>query len=166
MSTPARAIPRRWTTVRRKAAVVVAPLTAAGRFVLIHQERIPIRQTIWEFPAGQVDEVCESGSLKTIVLRELKEETGYELAKAGEVKLLGEFYSSPGFTDERAFLFLARNVQPSVTGHEHQEAEAIVDCREFTVCQLRQMIAEGEIRDANTLSLFAQLVARGLLPNE
>src|ERR1044072_2859922 len=57
---PARSEPRRWTVVRRKRAVVVAPITADGKLILIRQERIPIRQAIWEVPAGQIDDKSES----------------------------------------------------------------------------------------------------------
>src|SRR5215469_11525715 len=48
--------PRRWTVVGRKKAIVVAAATVEGRFVLIHQARIPVQRWLWEFPAGQVDE--------------------------------------------------------------------------------------------------------------
>ena len=43
--------------------------------------------------------------------RELREETGYELAPGGELVSLGYFFTSPGFTDEHCYLFLARPVQ-------------------------------------------------------
>jgi ADP-ribose pyrophosphatase len=162
--TPSRAEPREWTVVRRKSAVVVAPMTNAGDFVLIRQERIAIRDTIWEMPAGQVDELCDTGSFKDVALRELREETGYELAPEGELIFLGDFFSSAGFTDERAFLFLARPIRKSADGHSHDETEAIVDCKEFSAATVRAMIADNEIRDANTLSMFARLTARGLFP--
>jgi 8-oxo-dGTP pyrophosphatase MutT (NUDIX family) len=151
--------------VHRKRAVVIAPLTAEGELVLIRQERIPIRATIWEVPAGQVDESTEDNSdeIAAGALRELREETGYQLAPGGELIRLGEFFSSPGFTDERAHLFLARPVELSREGHAHQETESILDCRAFTSAQLAVMIARNEIRDANTLSICARLLARGLL---
>jgi ADP-ribose pyrophosphatase len=161
--TPTRETPRHWTVVRRKTAVVIAPITREGKIVLIRQERIPIRATIWEMPAGQVDELCDTGSFKDVALRELREETGYELSEGGELTLLGDFFSSPGFTDERAFLMTARPVQPGASGHAHHDSEAIVDCREFWVSELRRMIRDEEIRDANTLSVFARLVARGIV---
>jgi ADP-ribose pyrophosphatase len=162
--TPTRPEPRSWIVARRKPAVVVAPLTAEGKFVLIRQERIPIQSAIWEMPAGQVDELCDAGSFRDVALRELREETGYELAPGGELVPLGDFVSSPGFTDERAFLFLARPVHRSANGHEHSEFEAILDCREFDLPTLRAMIADGEIRDANTLAVYARLIAMDLLP--
>ena len=163
LRTPSRSTPRSWTTVQRKSAVVIAPITREGKIVLIRQERIPIRETIWEMPAGQVDEICERGGFKEVAIRELREETGYELAPDGELTLLGDFFSSPGFTDERAFLVVARAVQPSPRGHAHDESEAIVECREFSFAELRGMIATEEIRDANTLAMFARITARNLL---
>ncbi len=164
--TPSRETERSWTTVRRKPAVVIAAMTAQQKLVLIRQERIPIRATIWEMPAGQVDELCNSQSLKEVAVRELREETGYELAPHGSLEFLGDFFSSPGFTDERAFLFLARPVEPSAAGHAHHESEAIVDCREVPVRELQRMIAADEVRDANTLAAFARLCARGIISIE
>lgn len=158
--TPARPDSRRWTVVRRKAAVVMAPLTKEGKLVLVRQERIPVRATIWEFPGGQVDGDAVASD---VALRELREETGYELSMNGRLLPLGHFFSSPGFTDERAFFFLASPVEPGTSGHAHDESEAIVDCREFSAREIAQMIARDEIVDANTLSLCAKLVARGLL---
>ena len=162
--TPARSKARSWTIVQRKSAVIIAPMTRDGKLILIRQERIPIRTAIWEVPAGQVDEATsDDAAIKAVALRELREETGYQLAKDGEMIALGDYFSSPGFTDERGYFFLARPVEPAPDGHAHDESEAILDCRGFTPSDLGRMIAENEIRDANTLSICARLVARGFL---
>jgi ADP-ribose pyrophosphatase len=164
VQTPARPGPRAWTIVHRKAAVVVAPMTRDGKIVLIRQERIPIRQTIWEMPSGQIDDHnADRENIKHVALRELREETGYELAEDGRLIPLGHYFSSPGFTDERGYFFLARPVQPCEEGPSCDEGESILDCREFTVDEIRGMIAENEIRDANTLGICATLAACGLL---
>src|SRR5213593_2558927 len=98
--TPSRSQPRTWTIVHRKAAVVVAPMTRDGKIILIRQERIPIRQAIWEMPSGQIDDDnADQDRIKDVALRELREETGYELAPGGELVPLGHYFSSPGFTD-------------------------------------------------------------------
>ena len=154
---------RKWAVVHRKPAVVIAPLTADGKFVLIREERIPIRAAIWSMPAGQIDESLEPDdhAVRAVARRELREETGYELAPGGELVSLGYFFSSPGMTDEHCYLFLARPVQTCHSGPEHDATEAIIDCREFSADIVRQMIAEGEIRDSNTLSAWARLIARG-----
>ena len=161
--TPARPQPRSWTIVRRKAAVIVAPMTREGKIVLIRQERIPIRAAIWEMPSGQIDDRnADDDEMKQIALRELREEASYQLAKDGELISLGHYFSSPGFTDEHGYLFLARPVEPCPHG-ERDEGESIIDCRAFNLDEIRRMIAANEIRDANTLGIWARLIAGGHL---
>lgn len=171
-SRPDPAHPAKWVVVHRKAAIVVAPMTVEGEFLLLRQERIPVRASLWEFPAGQVDEENVAPAdldrvLRETAVRELREETGYELpaGQDGSVLVpLGFIFTSQGFTDEHNHLFLAREVALPAGGQRRpDEHEAITECRAFPAAELRRMIAEGEIRDGNTLSLFARLVARGLL---
>jgi ADP-ribose pyrophosphatase len=173
VQTPTRFKPRSWTVVHRKAAAIIAPMTRDGKIVLICQERIPIRAAIWEMPSGQIDNAVAgpgdlgstSETIEQVALRELREEAGYELAKDGELIALGYYFTSPGFTDERGYLFLARPVELS-PDYVRDEAEAISDCRAFSVPEIRRMIAENEIRDANTLSICARLATRGFLSLE
>jgi ADP-ribose pyrophosphatase len=164
VQTPARPDARAWTIVHRKPAVVVAPMTCDGKIVLIRQERIPIRHAIWEMPSGQIDDHnADEEKIKDVALRELREETGYELTSGGQLIPLGHYFSSPGFTDERGYLFLAHPVRPYELGSEYDEGESILDCRQFSVEEIWRMIADNEIRDANTLGICAMLAARGLL---
>ena len=164
--TPMRPEGAPWTILHRKGACVVAPITADGNLLLIRQERIPVRAAIWEFPAGQIDELGEPSDavIRQTALRELREESGYELAPGGELIPLGLLFSSPGILDEHNYLFVARPVVPSPNGTEHEATEAIGECRAFTPAEFRQMIASGEIRDANTLAAFARMTAMGILP--
>lgn len=143
-------------------------MTADGKLILIRQERIPIRAAIWEVPAGQIDdeEEMDADEIAAVALRELREETGFELAEGGDLIPLGDYFTSPGFTDERGYFFLAHPVQECATGHSPDESESILDCRAFSADELRRMIAENEICDANTLALCARLLARGLLSFE
>jgi ADP-ribose pyrophosphatase len=161
--TPSSSESRSWTIVRRKAAVIIAPMTRDGGIVLIRQERIPVRAAIWEMPSGQIDSAAET--IEQIALRELREEAGYQLAEDGELIALGDYFSSPGFTDERGYFFLARPVEP-IANYVRDEAESILDCRAFSVSEIRRMIAENEIRDANTLGICARLAARDFLSLE
>jgi len=163
--TPMRPAGAAWTVLHRRGACVVAPITAEGNLLLIRQERIPVRDAIWEFPAGQIDETGDASEvlIRQTALRELREESGYELAPGGELIPLGLFFSSPGIMDEHNYLFAARPVVPSPKGTEHEATEAIGECRAFTPAEFRQMIASGEIRDANTLAAYARMTAMGIL---
>jgi ADP-ribose pyrophosphatase len=155
--------PRNWTTIRRKAAVVIAPMTPDGKFLLIKEERIPIRAAIWSMPAGQIDNPeADEKEIEAVALRELHEETGYDLAPGGEVIPLGFFFTSAGLTDEHCYFFLVRPVRPAQV-HNREEGEAILECRAVETDELGRMIAQNEIRDSNTLAICARLAARGLI---
>ncbi len=165
LTSPVRSQSFQWTVAYRKGAVVVVPRTEDGRFLLVRQERVPIQASLWEFPAGQIDEggkhswevICGAGR------REMREETGYELGVSGEIISLGHFFSSAGFTDEHSHLLLMSPVVPSPQGSAHDSGEAITEVRGFTLGEFEGMIASGEIRDANTLSAYARMTAMGLL---
>ena len=139
-------------------------MTPDGKIVLIRQERIPIRCAIWEMPSGQIDGPADE-TVEQVALRELAEEAGYEITNDGKLVGLGYYFTSPGFTDERGHFFLARPVRKSKRISAPDEGESILDCREFSVPEITRMIAENEIRDANTLSMWARLSACRLLPD-
>ena len=164
VKTPSRSQARIYTTVRRKAAVVIAPVTSEGKFLLIKEERIPIRAAIWSMPAGQIDGEVEADEteIRAVALRELHEETGHDLAPGGELVPLGYFFTSAGLTDEHCYFFLARPVQPADV-HRREEGEAILECRAVAAAELSRMIAENEIRDSNTLGICARLAANGFI---
>lgn len=154
--------PVEWIAARRPTAAVVAPRTPEGKYILIRQERVVVQRTIWEFPAGQVDDqTVNDDAIRATALRELGEETGMDCR--GGLVPLGYFYTSAGFTDECCHLFLAKNVVPRSEGSRHDENEAILEVREFSVEELEEMIAKGEIIDSNTLTTYARLQARRLL---
>jgi len=158
-----------WTVARRKNAVIVAPQTSDGKFLLVRQERLPIQRTLWEFPAGQIDDTDNKDSPEVIIAtahRELHEETHHHVDPAhGELIPCGFYFSSQGFTDEHAYLFLARNVvrDATVSGELGEDSECIHEARAFTLEEIRQMIADNIIIDANTLALFARMTALRLI---
>ncbi len=157
---PDKAVP--WTVAYRKSAVAVAPITEEGQFIMIHQERIPVRRSLWEFPAGQIDEEHSQETIVNTVLRELDEEAGVELHPDGELLPMGWFFGSQGFTAEHVYLFVARPVailrKPQPVGDEH-----IGEVRLVSPQELRRMVADQTIQDALTLALYARMAARGIV---
>ncbi|TLD71448.1 NUDIX domain-containing protein [Phragmitibacter flavus] len=161
--TPARpTTPVDWTVAHRKSAIAVAPITEDGHFILIHQERLPVMRSLWEFPAGQIDEAETHEAILHTLHRELDEESGCELLPGGTITPLGWFFGSQGFTQEHVYLFTAHPVhqvrEPQPVGDEH-----IGEVRLVTPAELREMVATGEIQDALTLALFARMAARGII---
>lgn len=90
----------RWEYVARAgdigAAVIVA-IDDQDRVILVEQERVPIGRRSLELPAGLVGDEHAGESLEEAAARELEEETGY---RAARIERLGDFYSSPGLTNE------------------------------------------------------------------
>jgi 8-oxo-dGTP pyrophosphatase MutT (NUDIX family) len=153
-----------WTIAHRKAAVAIAPVLEDGRYLLIAQERLPVQDTLWEFPAGQIDIANSPTPHQTIIdtaLAELREEAGVALhPELGRLEPLGYFLPSQGFTTEHVYLFRAEPV--CVVGLPEPEAsEHISTVRPVSAGELRRMIADNEITNALTLALFARMSAKG-----
>jgi len=92
----------RYEVVRHADSVAV--LVTDGRRVLgVRQWRVAVEQETWEIPAGLVD---PGETPHEAAARELAEEVGL----AGNLELVTSCYASPGFTDERLWLFAATDV--------------------------------------------------------
>jgi ADP-ribose pyrophosphatase len=127
--------------------VGILPLISKNKIVLVSQYRFPVKKKIWEIPAGKLEE----GEKPEIgAKRELKEETGYE---AKELKKIGEFYLSPGYSTEYMYLFLAKGLKK---GEQNLDKDEVIEkVRIFDLKEMLKMIKKREILDAKTiLALF------------
>ena len=159
--TPSRPDGREWTKVIRKVGVTIAPRLPDGSFVLIREERVPARRDFWQFPAGQVDDESSPEAIEAAARRELREEAGCEAGKP--FVYLGKFFTSPGFTDEHTHQFFANDVTWDRSAAAHDGEEQILEVKSFPAHELRRMVADQIIEDANTLGLYARLEAGGWL---
>jgi len=128
--------------VRHQGSVAALPILDDGRVLLIRQYRYPVDERLWELPAGRLDpgETPETG-----VLRELEEEVGL---RAATLESICTFYTTPGFCDERMFLFRASGLTPVPPRPEEDER---IETGTFTLEEARAMIARGEVREGKTL---------------
>jgi 8-oxo-dGTP pyrophosphatase MutT (NUDIX family) len=152
-----------WLVAKRKSAVIIAPILPDGRFLMIRQERVPVKQLLWEFPAGQVDDMARQDDMPYLLetaLRELEEETQHVSSDGIQgLDSLGYFLTSPGFTNERGYLFIAHNVVPLKNENTPLGIgnELITQTQAFTLDELRGMVADNIIQDANSLAILARL---------
>ena len=123
-------------------AVVVA-LTEKNKILLVRQFRYPMHEWVLELPAGKLD---ENEDPKICATRELTEETGY---KAGLVTKLGRIFTTPGFCTEILHIYLAEKL--TFGEHAREEGEEDMQMLEFTVDEIKEKIASGEIVDAKTI---------------
>jgi len=131
--------------VHPKGAVAILPVTDTG-YLLLRQYRYAVGQYIWEAPAGTMED--GEDPLET-ARRELIEEAG--MAAAALVPK-GFIYTTPGFTDEKIWLFEARGLTPS---QEFQkDADEVIEVKRVTKEETDAMVQNGTICDAKTICLL------------
>ena len=126
-------------------AVAILPLND-DRCKLLKQYRYAIDQYIYEAPAGTMEP--GEDPLKT-AHRELIEETGFS---ARTIIQKGFIYTTPGYTDEKIYLFEARDLLPS--REYEKDDDEIIEVVDIATKDLATMIHEGIIVDAKTICLI------------
>lgn len=129
----------------------VLPLNEDGELLLIRQHRYPIGRALLEIPAGSPQ---PGESLEDCARRETEEETGF---RPRDLERLLSFYPSPGSSDERAHLFLARGLERSDRAPDPDE---VTDVQFVTQEEARRMLRDGEIEHAAAALGILMLGAR------
>lgn len=128
--------------IEHPGGVGIIPVTDDNCVILIKQYRKAVDRFLLEIPAGKL-EVNEEP--RQTAIRELKEETGY---KAENLKYLLEFYTSPGYCNEKIYLFLASGL---IEGETKLDDGEYCDIEKYNIEELVKMIDRGEIIDSKTI---------------
>jgi ADP-ribose diphosphatase len=128
--------------VHHNGSAVMVPVFDDGTVALVRQYRHPAVRYLLELPAGTLDkgERPEIGAA-----RELKEELG---VVAGRLEKLSEFFVSPGFCEEKMWVYLATEL---TEGEQALEADEILDVVRMPLNDALEMITSGEIQDVKTI---------------
>jgi ADP-ribose pyrophosphatase len=121
-------------------AVAIVAVDAEDRVVLVRQQRIATGGELLELPAGLIDEgeaPLESAK------RELREETGLH---GGRWRELTSFWSSPGFVNERVWVFAATGLDEGEPEPDEGEELEIV---RWPLSEVGARLAD--VKDATTL---------------
>ena len=146
--------------VHHNGSAVIVPVFDDGTVALVRQYRHPAVRYLLEVPAGTLakGERPELGAA-----RELKEELGLVAAR---LEKLSEFFVSPGFCEEKMWVYLATELSE---GDQALEDDEIIDVVRLPIADALEMITSGEIEDAKTiigLMLAAPRVGSPLLETE
>src|SRR5437773_4907626 len=128
--------------VHHPGSSVILPAFDDGTIALVRQYRHPAVRYLLELPAGTLNdkERPEEGAA-----RELEEELGLV---AGRMEKLSEFVVSPGFCEEKIWLYLATEMTETA---QRLEDDEMIEVVRLPIDRALQMITDGEIEDAKTI---------------
>ena len=142
---------REW--INHPGAICCIPVLENGNICLIQQYRYSVRKHMIELPAGKLD-IGEKP--KDCAKRELEEEIGYQ---TNNIKLLTVMYPAVGFTNEKMYLFIAKELKKTKINLDQDEFIQLVPKK---LEEAIQMIWDGHISDAKTIIglLWAERILR------
>ena len=128
--------------VHHPGSAVIVPVFADGTLALVRQYRHPAVRYLLEIPAGTLNrgEDPEAGAA-----RELEEELGLI---AGRMEKLSEFFVSPGFCEEKMWLYLATDLTATA---QRLDDDELIEVVRLPLERALEMITDGEIEDAKTI---------------
>lgn len=128
--------------VHHHGSAVILPLFDDGTVALVRQYRHPAVRYLLEAPAGTLNEGerPDDGAA-----RELQEELGLVAAR---MEKLSEFFVSPGFCEEKMWVFLATEL---TQGPQRLEEDEVLEVVRLPIDEALEMITSGEIQDAKTI---------------
>ncbi|WP_234553421.1 NUDIX domain-containing protein [Thermus caliditerrae] len=112
------ALEGRYEIVEHKPAVAVIAVQD-GKMLFVRQHRPAVGLTPLEIPAGLIE---PGEDPLEAARRELAEETGL----SGDLTPLFSYYVSPGFTDEKTYVYLAENLKEAPADPDEDEAIEVV----------------------------------------
>ena len=134
--------------VEHKPAVAIVPVDSENNVLLVRQYRHPAKVDLLEVPAGIIEPEEEP---EVAALRELQEEVGYT---SRDLRLIFGFWTSPGFTDEYIYGFIARDLVPKTLPQDYDED---ISVEKIPISRLQKLIRLGEIQDSKSIALLMTL---------
>jgi ADP-ribose pyrophosphatase len=128
--------------VRHPGSTAIVPLVDDNTVIMERQYRHPVRDYLFEIPAGTMD---PGETVLACARRELEEETGYT---ADEFIELGITHILPAYSDEVIHVYLARCLSLS---EQRLDPDEIINVVKYPLDEALKMIETGQITDALTI---------------
>lgn len=133
-------------------SAIILPIDNDGVY-LVDQYRYPIRSNSLEFPQGSLER--NDVDPAEIARDELQSETGLV---ADKLELLGEIHIACGYANQKTYAFLATGLKHAAGQRDAEEQDLAV--RKVGLGQLRQLIGDNIIKDAQTLAAWGLYLMR------
>ncbi len=113
-----------------------------GKVLLVRQYRYAYGESVYEIPAGKLE---KGEDPKLAAARELEEEAG---VRAEKLNLLYVVYPTPGYTDEKIYIYEAIGGRQT---EAHLDEGEFLDVEYIPLEKVKEMLKKGEIRDGKTI---------------
>lgn len=130
-------------------AVAIVPILPKNRIILVSQYRKAVEKYLLEIPAGTL---TKGETPLACAKRELIEETGF---KARFFKKILDFYPSPGYCNERIYVYKATGLTMVKSAPEPDE---FIKINILPLSKIKRLISKGKIKDAKTLIALSYFV--------
>lgn len=133
-------------------SAIILPIDG-DQVYLVQQFRYALGVNSLEFPQGSLER--NDVNPAEIASKELQAETGLIAEK---LTCLGKIHIACGYTNQNTYAYLATGLKQAVGQPDAEEHDLAV--RKMSLSQLRQMIRDNELKDAQTLAAWALYLAR------
>ena len=113
-----------------------------GKILFVRQYRYAYGESLYELPAGKLE---PNEPPVSAAKRELEEEAGIQ---AEEFSLLFTVYPTPGYTNEKLYIYEAKSGRRTKS---HLDQGEFLDVEWIPIERVKEMLTLGEIKDAKTI---------------
>ena len=131
--------------IKHPGASIIIPYVNK-KVVFLRQYRPVLGKFIWELPAGKID---PGETASSCAKRELREETGF---RAGKLKKLGFIYTTPGFCDEKIYIYETECIGKSDSS---QDPDELLNVKLFSKNEIKNIFNKGKITDSKTIAALS-----------
>ena len=136
-----------WSFFKGVSAAAVIAINEKDEIILVNQYRPAVKDHILEIPAGLI----EDGEDPCVgARRELEEETGYT---AGKMEKLYEYYTSPGISCSKMYIYLATDLK---LGEQKLDEDEYLEVVKIPKNELKI----EDLKDGKTLLAYTYLMSK------
>lgn len=143
--------------IRHPGAAVIVPLLPSGEVLLVRQYRHAAHGSwLLEVPAGTLN---AGETPEACAVRECAEEAGY---RPGRLEPLGFLWTTPGFTDERIWIYLGLELEPA---RQQLDDDENLSVERLPLAGALALALDGGIDDGKSIAALARAAAHlGIAP--
>lgn len=135
--------------VEHPGSVAIVGMTSDDHVLLLRQSHHAIQRTLLGIPAGTLE---PHETPEACARRELLEETGY---RAGPLRQLAAYYTSPGYSNELMTIFRADDCQPAGGAIDPDE---LIRVLRVPLADIPRLVAPGPAQIAESKTLIGLLL--------